>query len=123
MDLNAIVIKETSACKIKHPGNGESLGVVINLYGQDSKVYQKASKKNLNTILKKGAKNTNADQVEARSLDLLAACTESWIELDWEGAPLECTFENARMIYKERAWIKEQVDEHLGDRANFLQKA
>ncbi len=123
MDLNAIVIEETSECVIKHPTTGEPTDIVINLYGQDSKVYQKASKKNLNTILKKGTKNTNADQVEARSLDLLAACSASWANMVVDGEELECTTQNARDVYKRYAWIKEQVDEHLGDRANFLQNA
>lgn len=123
MDLNDIVIEETATCVIKHPTTGEPTDIVINLYGEDSKVFQKASKKNLNTILKKGSRKTNADQVEARSLDLLASCSASWENMKLEGEVLECTFENARKIYKRFAWIKEQVDEHLGDRANFLQNA
>ena len=58
---------------------------------------------------------------------VLAKCTLGWegsakpgcLALD-EDEFLECTEENALRVYTDFAWIREQVDAFMNDRANFL---
>lgn len=49
----------------------------------------------------------------------LARVTMQWEGIEWEGQVLECTYQNALMLYTERPWIGTQVDEFITDPANF----
>ena len=115
----------------------------ITVYGLDSKVCKDIQHRQTNNRLEKQAQKgnrkkpiTTAEAMEADGLDLLVGCTKSWrtivkdeagketgdrpeIELG-EGEWLPCTPENARRVYEEVPWIKEQVDSAIGDRSNFL---
>ena len=52
-------------------------------------------------------------------MSLLAKCTTDWAGIVVEGETLDCTYENAVKLYGRFAWIMEQVDEFVADRANF----
>lgn len=129
---------------ILHPTTDLPLGVLITVYGSDSKVCKDIQRKQTNHRLEVGAKQrnkkkptTSAELMEAEGLDLLVGCTKSWRTLifDAEGKPtgsrpqielnddewLDCTPENVRRVYEELPWMKEQVDADIADRGNFLQ--
>ena len=67
-----------------------------------------------------------AEEIETEALDVLVACTKAWHtgdkpELEMiEGEWLACTPENVRRVYEELTWMKEQIDQEIGDRNNFL---
>lgn len=56
---------------------------------------------------------------ERNSAELLASATVEWEGIIWEGAPLECTRENAEMLYRTLGWIREQVDNFVADEKNY----
>ena len=54
---------------------------------------------------------------------LLAVATTGWRGIAVDGAPLECTNENAASIYLRFRWLRDQVDAFISNRANFAPKA
>ncbi|MGB1215639.1 MAG: hypothetical protein ACPG4X_19875 [Pikeienuella sp.] len=112
--------------------------MTIQVLGRDSKVYRdilhQRQKLTLQTL--KGDASIDMADLEKQSTDLLAACTVAW---SWMGDPasfdaavdtkgkldpkkikaLECTRENAAMIYSRFLDWREQVDAFVHERANF----
>ena len=105
---------------LEHPVTGEPLEVKIKLAGVDSDYYKKELRRQQNKRFKKGFRKMNAEELESETIGLLVACTLDWEGVELEGQALECNPENARKIYKRFPWIKEQVDNFINDRANFL---
>ena len=75
--------------------------------------------------MQRGGRSTRVtpEQIEAEGNDLLAALTKGWKLVDLDGNPIDVPFsqENARELYALTAvaWLRDQVDEYIGDRANF----
>ena len=105
---------------LEHPVTGEPLDVKIKLAGVDSDYYKKELRKQQNKKFKKGFRKLSAEELEADTIELLVACTLDWEGVELEGQALECNPENVRKIYKRFPWIREQVDNFINDRANFL---
>ena len=106
--------------ELEHPVTGEPLGIKIKVAGVDSDYYRKEMRRQQNKRLKKGIRTISAEELENEVIELLVACTLDWEGIEYEGKVLECNKENARMIYKKFPWIREQVDNFINDRANFL---
>jgi len=108
--------------ELEHPKTGQPLGIRIKLLGVDSDVYQKQVRKNNDRRFKKRRFKLTADEVEAENVELLVAVTKEWENMIEHGQPVEFNAANVRRIYtdKKYSWIREQVDEFAGDRANFL---
>ena len=107
-----------------HPVTKEELDVKITVVGMDSEVYRKTShhqrSRRLKSIRPNGkSSGINMEELEADGIELLAACTTGWKNMSYRGSELPFSKENAVMVYKEQAWVREQVDEAIGDRANF----
>jgi len=98
----------------------EPMDVHIKLAGSDSDAYKKELRRQQDKAIKKGIKNKTAEQFDNEGISLLVACTLDWKNIEINGDVLECTPENARWIYKNAPMIREQVDEFVGDRSNFL---
>lgn len=95
--------------------------VTITLVGSDSKQFRSATRAATNRRLKGGRKlNVTAEGLEAEAIDILAACTLAWHGIMLDGKKFECTRENARLLYERFLFVREQVDEFIGDRGNFL---
>lgn len=112
---------------VEHPATREPLydkagkPITMLLAGQDSRLWKSEQAK----ISEKyaGRKKYNAASLQRDSIELLASVTLQWNGIEWEGKPLECNRENARMLYAERAWVMEQVDAFVAERANFFTSA
>lgn len=120
---------------VEHPSTGEPLCdevdgkkvmVTIQLLSQDSDPYKAASKKaadrRLAQQLKRGGRKLqlSSTDLEADSLEILVASTVGWENVVLSGEALPFSTENARRLYRELPWIKEQADAFIGDRGNFL---
>jgi len=128
-DLNSlkpVMADDGAVLKIVHPETEEVIeGMTITLLGQDSKVYRKLqmSKQQaaLNRISKgKKAVDFDAEKLAEDSIDDLVKLTTAWSGFTLNGKDLECTPENVRTVYADWSWIKEQVQEFVGNRANFF---
>lgn len=123
-DLEALDTGKTSDegqwMELENPKNSEPLDMHIKLLGKDSEAYKKQVRKNQDRNLKKGFRKLKAENLENETIELLAACTIDWKGIIYQGNELEFTKENVRWLYKTYDWAKEQADEFIGDRGNFL---
>jgi len=99
--------------------------VTITLMGADSNLFTSARHQMLTKRLKKqlGRRNQlhlTAEEMDNETLDILVKCTLSWEHIVVSAARPPCTAENVRNLYRTYPWIREQVDEFIGDRSNFL---
>lgn len=108
---------------VKHPVSGEPLydkdgtPVTIRLVGKYSAAFRKASK----TIAKKyiGKKDIDLDAAESNAAFMLASATVGWSNFTENGEPIPFSIEAARKLYLDHAWLRDQVDEFVGNEANF----
>lgn len=119
MDLSSVSVKPYSTLIIKHPVTGADTDISIEIYGKDSKHYRDLWQ----ALLKSAAdKKIAQEDYETEALDIYVACTKSWVNIEVDGKPLECTPDNVRMIYTNESylWLHEQVLAFVGVRANFI---
>jgi hypothetical protein len=99
----------------------------IDLYSSDSEIARKhnqaVSRRRLSTAGRGSRIRITPEELEADQIELLVALTVGWRLLTLDGAPLDIPFSpaEARDLYgsQEAAWLREQIDEFAGDRANF----
>lgn len=110
-----------------HPATNEDLGITITVLGRDSaefkRVQTEQSRRRMSKMQKSGSYKATAipaSEMEQDSIDLLASCTKGWKNLAYQGADLPFSFDNAVMIYAAMPWIREQIDQAVSDRANFI---
>ncbi|WP_418856826.1 hypothetical protein [Sutterella wadsworthensis] len=117
--------EEGAELEVLDPVTGEAVGVYITLAGADSAVHRKAvaniSKRRFNN--QKGFRNRGFDpeKMEAESIEILAACTLSWKGVTVEGVPLPCSRDTAIKMYTRFPWLREQAEQFIGDRSEYLQ--
>lgn len=138
MSLAALSPKATAEAGVEievlHPKTNLPLSprIYVTVCGADSDTCKKIQRKQLNRRLERSQRSRNnknsmtAEELETESLEVLVACTKSWrtgdrpeIEMA-AGEWLPCTPDNVRRVYDELPWMKEQLDQEIGDRSNFL---
>lgn len=130
MDIANLKFNEAPAARMQllHPVEGTVLvqdgeEMYIEVYGADSDVYRKAMRqygnKQLNT---RGKQKKTIEELEQVSTSLLAQITCGW-KVFIDGEWLEFSPAAVKALYTDYSWIKEQVDEFVNDRANFLANA
>lgn len=115
---------------LKDAANPEGGAITVTLLGQDSKVYSDIVHKQQTKRLGKSIsarsmkKVADAAALERDRMVVLVACTMSWDGIeDDDGKPLPCTDANKKKLYTECAWLRDQVDEFITERSNFLGEA
>lgn len=128
-DLNSlkpVMADDGAVLNIVHPETEEVIeGMTITLLGQDSKVYRKLQMGKQQAALNRMAKGKKALDLDAEklsedSIDDLVKLTIEWSGFTLDGKTLDCTPANVRTVYADWSWIKEQVQEFVGNRANFF---
>lgn len=123
-------VEKPSRMTIVHPVSRQPLrdasGVeaFIELYSGDSEVARKHHRAvQRRRLAMKGRGKISPEELEAEQVEFLCALTTGWHLLALDGSAMEVGFsaENARDLYAEPAlsWLREQVDEFIGDRGNF----
>lgn len=108
---------------INHPQSGAPTATRIKLASPDSEHFRRADrriKNRNNAAMMKGRRQITQEMMEASSLDLLAAVTLDWENVRRSGADLPFSEEEARKLYEEKPFIREQVDAFASDRVNFF---
>lgn len=118
---------EGSKCIIRHPVTGEDQyqdngePVYLLLAGMDSTVYREAQRKIADARLnRKGGSKINLADIEAEQLSLLAECTLGWGGMVVGGKELPFDRKTVRSIYEKYPTIREQAEQHIADRSNYL---
>jgi hypothetical protein len=101
---------------LKHPVTGSKLDGWIELRGKDSDTYQEKILK-ISRELVTQKDEFSESQIRAR---LLAAATITWGEIAVGEKPVEYEHDKAVWLYDNFAWIAEQVNVAINDRANFM---
>ena len=134
MDTKSMA-EEGALMEVTDPRTGDPLKdsdgnkVTITLAGMDSKRYQdgqyKIQNKRINQSIRKGRMQAtiDAEDLAKENLELLVDCTLSWSGFTWRGEVLPCTAENARMLYTQLGWLREQADSFIADRQNFFRRS
>lgn len=119
--------------QLKHPGtravlkdaDGEPL--VIHVVGKHSDSYVKKSHALSNARFKRmrGGPHMTSEESEQEGIVLLTACVQSIsenLDLDGSGSPVPNTPEGIRRLLSDPRfrWVREQVDEFVGELGNFL---
>lgn len=128
MDITKLdTVKASNAgadLELLHPATGEKTGVTITLAGPDSDVYRKALRRQADrqfkTSQKRSQQHQTAAELEEEAVKVLAACTLDWQGMEEGKDALGCTPENVEHVYRKYLWIREQVDEFVGDRQAFI---
>lgn len=132
-DIFALALKDTFTLKLKHPVTLEPLlvdgdedkPVAIELYGTASKQYCNAISAMQTRALRRQAKKEKptADQIKEESISLLVACSAGSQNLSVDGVEHAGDAYSFKSLYADPrfSWIKDQVDEALGDIGNFLE--
>lgn len=117
--------EEGAELEVLDPVTGETVGVFITLAGADSSVHRKATamiaKRRMNGAKGFRSKSFDPEKFEAESIEVLAACTLGWKGVVVDGAALPCGRDNAIKLYTRFPWLREQVDQFVSDRTEYLQ--
>jgi hypothetical protein len=125
MDIAQLEMNDTFGVNIVLP-DGTETDMVVDVYGIDSPQYKKASLARQNKALKgmkRGKqKDATAEEIEDRGFEVLVSCTAGWSGFESGGKPLEFNDENVDNVYRKFSFIKEQVDEAISNRVNFMKR-
>lgn len=111
--------------QLLHPVTKAPTGAFITIMGQDSNTYKDVMHDRYNTFVRSQAsgntKRDSSEEVDAKEIELLTACTKAFRNVTFEGSPLPFTHSNALKLYK-IAWVRQQVNAAIVDITNFLPK-
>lgn len=105
---------------ITHPETGEPTSIVLTIAGPDSKTRKKADARIINDRLKLRVRKVSGELLQQEGIQLLAGVIIAWRGVVENGKDIEYSPQNAASLLTRFGFIKEQVDQFCGDRANFL---
>jgi len=128
MDLSSLETQAGSTMTVMHPvedipllgGDGDP--VTFSLLGIDSEEYRASQRGITNKRLSRKNKfKITAEQLELETIEVLVACTVNWSDnFEVDGSAYPFSKDNAKALYERFPWVREQVDDFIGERANFL---
>lgn len=130
MDIGTV--KETTDVILYHPVNSEILRnddgseMTITVYSPYSKHVKAVTHAQMNRRLQRaqrtgGRLNTTSEELDASSMDLLVKSIASW-NITLGGTKPEFTEAKVREVFEKLPWVREQVDQGVGDLQGFLEK-
>ncbi len=105
---------------LRHPKTGEKLPAVIWLQGEDAENYRRTLRAQIDRQISERKLELTAAELEERLIERLAAITLRFENIELNGVQCDGTPENAKKLYREQLWIRDQVVAFVEDRANFL---
>ena len=129
-DLNTTAAADKGfELELLHPVSKAALGVFVGLVGKDSTAFRDHIRRSANERLRKQAMQQRRgkeievltmERIEADAIELLAVSTTGWRGVTYKGEDLPFSAANARLLYTEMTWVREQIDEAIGDLENFM---
>lgn len=96
--------------------------VTITVVGTYSKTYRRVQNENRAKALKQRRSQLTPEQIDAKANEAVAGCIKGWEGFLSDGKPFPFTRENAIALFEQAPWIREQVEEAMGDHAAFFPK-
>ena len=118
-----------------HPTSGKEVGLFVTVLGKHSQVFRDIVRDRVNRRMRdeansqrrnKATDTITAEQVESEAIELLVSCTLSWDSGEgnptwtYKGEELQFNVQNAIKVYTDMLWIRQQVDDAIGDLENFI---
>lgn len=95
--------------------------ITITLLGPDSDAYTQASNILTNRALRsRGKAQITAESALTDQISLLAKITTAWAGIKVAGETWTCNSENVKRFYRAYPFVRDQVQEFVADRGNFL---
>lgn len=129
MDIRKFAVEPTSRLHLRdandelmYADDKKAKPIAVNLYGPGSKQHAKAQAAQENRMIdklkRKGKTEQTAEQKAAEKADLLADCTASFENMEYEGL---AGADLAKAVYADISigFIADQVARHIGDWSNF----
>jgi hypothetical protein len=111
---------------LKHPATGQPIGATIALLGADSDAYNdkmlELQRRHMERVRRNPKARRSPEELLEDAIELLVAVTTGY-DLELDGQKLSFSAMNAQKLYTRFEWIREQADEFIRDRGNFLPKA
>lgn len=124
-DLDTVAAADTGATMIvRHPVTGDDLmgdgkPMTLTVLGADSGEFKRAVSDSAKA--RKPGKTATIADAERATVDMLTRITTgmsgNWT---WDGKAFPFSKDNVKRLYTERPWLRQQVDEFIADRSNFL---
>jgi hypothetical protein len=102
---------------------GPPAPVTITVAGTYSAAYRRQLDAQRDRMLKARRNLLTADQLTANQIELVAACILAWAGFTNGGAPFPCTRDNAVLLLTKAPWVRDQLEEAMGDHAGFFATA
>ena len=120
--------------ELRHPGTGQPLGIFWKVVGRHSDIFREYIKEKSNerlckeTLAKKRGKDIpprTPEEIEEDTIEMLTLCTLGWrtgeaSTIHFKGEDVPFNVPNCRKVLTEMLWIREQLDEPIGDLRNFM---
>lgn len=131
MDLDALDTRKGAEqgfeLQLAHPQSGALLAGKLVLLGQDSAAWQEKQaelvQRRVNRLQRSKKTTASVAELEADSIELLAAVTAGWSGIVLKGEAIAYSAEKARWLYLSYPWVREQAYEAVNDRGNFLPRS
>lgn len=129
MDISQYRLEDAAVMPVRHLATGQPIKsqdgspVTITIACKDSDQFRRVLREQTDRRLKRTLdthQRPSADEIEAEAIELLAGCTIGWSGLQNKGKEFPFSLDNARSLYRELPWLRDQVDAFVSDRANFL---
>lgn len=128
MDLSTLEPTTDSVpVQLRHPTTNERLttdtgqAITVSIVGMDSEQFRTRHRAIINKRLNAGKKaKVTAEEIEAEAIETIAACITGWQHIELDGKAMEFSKGAAKTLLTRLPWLREQLDEAIADRANFL---
>jgi hypothetical protein len=128
-DVKSLAIRDTFVLHLKHPVTEDNLyadeakkqPITITLSSTASKAYRKFVNAMHERAIKRGVKKQSAEEKRAEGVELLVAVCISSENLVYNKQPVQTEADFRALLSDDTvSWIKEQVDNALGDKELFI---
>lgn len=131
-DISSLSIQESTILHLVHPATEEKLyadkeqkkAVTITVASTSSRAYRQAVNAMQNRRIKRGNKKDTAEQQKEEGIELLVSCCISSDNLVYNGVPVKTDADFRALLSDDKmSWVKNQVDECLGNVELFIEKS
>lgn len=128
-DIDTLAIQDSTVVTLTHPVSGETLyvdkdnkeAITITVASTSSRAYRTAVNAMNNRSLKRGNKKATAQEQREEGIALLTACCVTSENLKYKGSLVKDEADFRALLSDDKfSWIKNQVDEALGNVENFI---
>lgn len=126
MKIAKIELTNTARCYLRHPATQQDLlnskgeRLWIEGFGAHTEQYKRITRQWQNETLRNRKIKVTAEQLEQRTLNLLSSIVSNWNIEDDNGKPLAVSADNARGVFVENPWAKDQFDDWVHEQGNYV---